>query len=120
MLPREQMVRRLCSGLAEEEPVVLVSRRTALVKDFLAQSFSVRLNDAMAQKLSWVMAAGAVACAIVAGAKGQGRVWRHGRAGRRGMPWQPAGVHAGVCGARAADAKLCGAAQEPSFPAPAR
>ena len=49
VLPREQMVRRLCSGLAEEEPVVLVSRRTALVKDFLAQSFSVRLNDAMAQ-----------------------------------------------------------------------
>lgn len=72
VLPREQMVRRLCSGLAEEEPVVLVSRRTALVKDFLAQSFSVRLNDAMAQKLSWVMAAGAVACAIVAGVKGQG------------------------------------------------
>lgn len=72
VLPREQMVRRLCSGLAEEEPVVLVSRRTALVKDFLAQSFSVRLNDAMAQKLSWVMAAGAVVCAIVAGVKGQG------------------------------------------------
>lgn len=71
VLPREQMVRRLCSGLAEEEPVVLVSRRTALVKDFLAQSFSVRLNDGMAQKLSWVMAAGAAVCAVVAGVKAQ-------------------------------------------------
>ena len=71
VLPREQMVRRLCSGLAEEEPVVLVSRRTALVKDFLAQSFSVRLNDGMAQKRSWVMAAGAAVCAVVAGVKTQ-------------------------------------------------
>ena len=47
------------------------SRRTALVKDFLAQSFSVRLNDGMAQKLSWVMAAGAAVCAVVAGVKAQ-------------------------------------------------
>ena len=89
VLPREQMVRRLCSGLAEEEPVVLVSRRTALVKDFLAQSFSVRLNDGMAQKLSWVMAAGAAVCAVVAGVKAQKPHRRHGRAGRLGMPLRP-------------------------------
>ena len=69
LMPQRQLVKRLCAGLGEPDPVLLVSRPTALVKGFLAQSFSARLYDAMAQKLSYVLGGAALVCALVAGIK---------------------------------------------------
>jgi hypothetical protein len=69
LMPQEQLVKRLCSGLAEQEPHLLISRPTALVRGFLRQSFSVRLNDAMAQNLSYVLAGSALVCAVICGVK---------------------------------------------------
>lgn len=71
LMPQMQLVKRLCSGLGEPQPVLLVSRPTALVKGFLSQSFSARLYDAMAQKLSYVMAGAGVVCAVICGVKAQ-------------------------------------------------
>lgn len=72
LMPQEQMVKRLCSGLGESDPQLLVSRPTALLRGFLRQSFSVRLNDAMAQTLSYVLMGAALVCAAICGFKGQG------------------------------------------------
>lgn len=69
ILPKEQMTRRLCSGLGEPDPKLLVSRPTALVRGFLSQSFSTRINDAAAQRLSYVMAGAAVLAAVICGVK---------------------------------------------------
>lgn len=69
ILPKEQMTRRLCSGLGEPDPKLLVSRPTALVRGFLSQSFSARINDAAAQRLSYVMAGAALLAAVICGVK---------------------------------------------------
>lgn len=69
LMPQMQLVKRLCAGLGEPQPVLLVSRPTALVKGFLSQSFSARLYDAMAQQLSYVMAGAGVVCAVICGIK---------------------------------------------------
>lgn len=67
LVKKESLAKRLCAGLGEPEPVLLISRPTALVKGFLTQSFSARLYDAMAQTLSYVIAGAAVLCAIISG-----------------------------------------------------
>lgn len=69
LMPQLQLTKRLCAGLGEPDPVLLVSRPTALVKGFLSQSFSARLYDAMAQKLSYILGGGALLCAVVAAVK---------------------------------------------------
>ena len=53
LLEKEQLAKRLCDGLGEPEPRLLLNRPTALVKGFLRQSFSPRAADAMVQKLCW-------------------------------------------------------------------
>ncbi len=67
LMGKQQLAKRLCAGLGEEDPVLLVSRPTALVKGFLSQSFSARLYDAMAQTLSYAAAGAALVCAAVCG-----------------------------------------------------
>ena len=67
LVKKESLAKRLCAGLGEPEPVLLISRPTALVKGFLTQSFSARLYDAMAQTLSYVIAGAAVLCAVISG-----------------------------------------------------
>ena len=67
LMQKPQLTKRLCAGLGETEPVLLVSRPTALVKGFLTQSFSARLYDAMAQTLSYILAGAGVVCAVICG-----------------------------------------------------
>ncbi|WP_367925621.1 hypothetical protein [uncultured Ruthenibacterium sp.] len=69
ILPKEQLTRRLCSGLGEPDPKLLVSRPTALVRGFLSQSFSARINDAAAQRLSYIMAGAGLLAAVICGIK---------------------------------------------------
>lgn len=69
LLEKERLTRRLCDGLGEPEPRLLLSRPTALVKGFLSQSFSARPLDDGAQKLCWALCGIALLCAVVAGVK---------------------------------------------------
>ena len=52
-LQNRDLTNLLASGLGEEEPCLLVSRPTALVKDFLKRSGSRRAGDRLAQRLAW-------------------------------------------------------------------
>ena len=56
-LQNRDLTNLLASGLGEEEPCLLVSRPTALVKDFLKRSGSRRAGDRLAQRLAWGWAA---------------------------------------------------------------
>ena len=67
LVRKESLAKRLCAGLGEPDPVLLISRPTALVKGFLTQSFSARLYDAMAQTLSYIISGAAVLCAVISG-----------------------------------------------------
>ncbi len=62
-----ERVSAVAKGLDEPEPYLVVSRPTALVKDFLKQSFSERASERNAQKLSYLVLAIAVVCAGVGG-----------------------------------------------------
>ena len=71
-LQNRDLTNLLASGLGEEEPCLLVSRPTALVKDFLKRSGSRRAGDRLAQRLAWGMGGVAVVTAVVALARGKG------------------------------------------------
>lgn len=58
-----ELTEKVAQGLGEEDPQLLVSRPTTLVKGFLRQSFSQAPSDWLAQKLSWAL----LAVALVAG-----------------------------------------------------
>lgn len=47
----------ITSGLEEDDPSILISRPTALVKGFLRQSFSQRWSDRVSRVLGWVLLA---------------------------------------------------------------
>ncbi|MEG2659127.1 MAG: hypothetical protein RR978_00240 [Oscillospiraceae bacterium] len=59
----KELSSRVCEGLAEPEPALLVSRPTALVRGFLRQSFSVRQSDYTARIMGYI----ALFCAFVCG-----------------------------------------------------
>lgn len=71
-LQNRDLTNLLASGLGEEEPCLLVSRPTALVKDFLKRSGSRRAGDRLAQRLAWGLGGVAVVTAVVALARGKG------------------------------------------------
>lgn len=71
-LQNRDLTNLLASGLGEEEPCLLVSRPTALVKDFLKRSGSRRAGDRLAQRLAWGLGGVAVVTAMVALARGKG------------------------------------------------
>lgn len=52
-------------GLEEENPSLLVSRPTALVKGFLRQSFSQRWSDRMGRIIGWVIMGSGILVAVV-------------------------------------------------------
>ena len=79
-LQNRDLTNLLASGLGEEEPCLLVSRPTALVKDFLKRSGSRRAGDRLAQRLAWGLGGVAVVTAVVALARGKGRHPVHGGA----------------------------------------
>lgn len=54
----------ITGGLAEENPSILISRPTALVKGFLRQSFSQRWSDRLGRILAWVILAVSVGVGI--------------------------------------------------------
>lgn len=56
----------LAQGLGEEKPCLLVSRPTALVKDFLKRSNSRRRGDGLARKLALALAGAAVLAMVIA------------------------------------------------------
>ncbi len=47
----------ITNGLGEDDPAILISRPTALVKGFLRQSFSQRWSDRVGRILGWVILA---------------------------------------------------------------
>ena len=51
-LKDKQLAGTLTAGMEEKDPTLLLSRPAALVKDFVAQSFSARRSDATAQKIA--------------------------------------------------------------------
>lgn len=71
-LQNRDLTNLLASGLGEEEPCLLVSRPTALVKDFLKRSGSRRAGDRLAQRLAWGLGGVAVITAVVALVRGKG------------------------------------------------
>lgn len=60
----EKLTRKVTAGLGEEEPQLLVSRPTALVRDFLKQSFSDHPTD----KTAWLFGIIAAGVAVLCGA----------------------------------------------------
>lgn len=71
LVPSRELARKVTNGIGEPEPTLLVSRPAGLVKGFLRQSFSGHLNDATAQKLSYVLCGTAVLCGIICGVRAQ-------------------------------------------------
>ncbi len=69
IVPNRALTKKVCSGLGEPDPVLLVSRPTGLVRGFVQQSFSAHANDATAQKLSYAALGAAVAAAVVCGVR---------------------------------------------------
>lgn len=67
-----ELTEKIAQGLGEEDPQLLVSRPTSLVKGFLQQSFSQAPSDGLAQKLSWVLLAVGIVAGGVCLAKGLG------------------------------------------------
>lgn len=49
------VARNITKGLAEENPAMLISRPTNLVKGFLRQSFSMHWSDVVARVLGWLL-----------------------------------------------------------------
>ena len=68
----EELCQELGEGLGEPQPHLLVNRPTALFRNFLARSFSVRSSDGMQQKISWVLAGAAVLAALITLVSGNG------------------------------------------------
>lgn len=60
LVQSRELTEKVAQGLGEEDPQLLVSRPTTLVKGFLSQSFSQAPSDRLAQKLSWVLLAAAL------------------------------------------------------------
>ncbi|MEF9969325.1 MAG: hypothetical protein RR759_02590 [Ruthenibacterium sp.] len=69
IVPNQELTRKLCSGIGEANPSLLVSRPAGLVKGFLRQSFSAHSNDPMAQKLSYILCGAALVCGIICGVR---------------------------------------------------
>ncbi|MEG2924265.1 MAG: hypothetical protein RR848_07325, partial [Oscillospiraceae bacterium] len=61
----KELSSRVCEGLAEPEPALLVSRPTALVRGFLRQSFSVRQSDYTARIMGYIVLFCAFVCGII-------------------------------------------------------
>ena len=66
----QKLAQTLAAGMDEDEPVLLLNRPAALVKGFLAQSFSARRSDRTAQKLARVLLGTAAVCAVIALVRG--------------------------------------------------
>lgn len=67
-----ELTEKVAQGLGEEDPQLLVSRPTTLVKGFLKQSFSQAPSDWLAQKLSWALLAVGVVAGGICLVKGLG------------------------------------------------
>lgn len=57
-----QRVAAVAKGMDEPDPVLVVSRPTGLVRDFLRQSFSCHASEYTSRRLCWVLLAAAAAC----------------------------------------------------------
>ena len=73
-LKDKQLAGTLTAGMEEKDPTLLLSRPAALVKDFVAQSFSARRSDATAQKIARILLAGAAVGALLRLVRGGGVV----------------------------------------------
>ncbi len=60
-----ELAYNITTGLEEENPCLLVSRPTALVKGFLRQSFSPRASDQSGRVIGWVLLACAAAGVVI-------------------------------------------------------
>lgn len=61
----QDLAYHITRGLGEEDPVLLVSRPTALVKGFLRQSFSPRRVDSNGRIMGWVLLGVSLVSAVV-------------------------------------------------------
>lgn len=61
----QEVARHITKGLEENDPAILVSRPTALVKGFLQQSFSERWSDVVGRILGWVLSGVSLVIAII-------------------------------------------------------
>ena len=68
----QKLAQTLAAGMDEDEPALLLNRPAALVKGFLAQSFSARRSDRTAQKLARVLLGTAAVCAVITLVRGGG------------------------------------------------
>ncbi len=62
----QEVAFHITKGLEEENPSILISRPTALVKGFLRQSFSMRWSDRMGKILGWVLLGSCVVAEVIA------------------------------------------------------
>lgn len=70
IVPNRELTKMACMGLNEPDPLLLVSRPTALVRGFMRQSFSSHISDVYGRKLSLIMFMCATVCGVIAGLKG--------------------------------------------------
>lgn len=66
LLKNRDLTAKVCQGLYEPEPALLVSRPTALVKGFLSQSFSQSKSAKTARIMSYVILISGILCGIYA------------------------------------------------------
>lgn len=64
LVPDAKLTRKVTAGLGEEEPCLLASRPTALVKGFLRQSFSEHPTDRMAKRFGIAAVVVSVLCGV--------------------------------------------------------
>ncbi len=62
----QEVAYHITKGLEEENPSILISRPTALVKGFLRQSFSMRWSDRMGKILGWVLLGTCLVAEVIA------------------------------------------------------
>ncbi len=62
----QEVAYHITKGLEEENPSILVSRPTALVKGFLRQSFSMRWSDRLGRILGWVLLGASLVAGLIA------------------------------------------------------
>ncbi len=61
----KDLTKRVCSGLDEADPLLLVSRPTALMRGFMKHSFSSHMSDVSGRKLGIILFMSAVMCGVL-------------------------------------------------------
>ena len=71
IVQNQELARKVCSGIGEPSPLLLLSRPAGLVKHFLRQSFSQHKTDLGSKTYAYIMLGAAFVCAVLCGWRSQ-------------------------------------------------